>query len=77
MRRSQSWPLESTGECPRRRSRCREGEFPLPQSPVIGTFSRFGLYHTFRPSPVRDSCDYTDGVLNYNQDNHRQRTVKW
>jgi alpha-amylase len=24
-----------------------------------------------------DACDYTDGVLNYNQDNHRQRTIKW
>ena len=24
-----------------------------------------------------DACDYTDGVLNYNQDSHRQRTVKW
>ncbi|GFR49731.1 hypothetical protein Agub_g11888 [Astrephomene gubernaculifera] len=24
-----------------------------------------------------DSCDYTDGVLNYNQDAHRQRTVNW
>lgn len=24
-----------------------------------------------------DSCDYTDGVLNYNQDSHRQRAVNW
>lgn len=24
-----------------------------------------------------DACDYTDGVLNYNQDSHRQRTVNW
>ena len=24
-----------------------------------------------------DTCDYTDGVLNYNQDAHRQRTVDW
>jgi len=24
-----------------------------------------------------DSCDYTDGVLNYNQDGHRQQTVNW
>ncbi|MEW5307361.1 MAG: hypothetical protein WDW36_009765 [Sanguina aurantia] len=24
-----------------------------------------------------DSCDYTDGVLNYNQDAHRQRTINW
>jgi len=24
-----------------------------------------------------DTCEYTDGVLNYNQDNHRQRTVSW
>jgi alpha-amylase len=24
-----------------------------------------------------DTCSYTDGVLNYNQDNHRQRTVDW
>ena len=24
-----------------------------------------------------DSCDYTDGVLDYNQDKHRQRTVDW
>lgn len=24
-----------------------------------------------------DTCDYTDGVLNYNQDAHRQRTVNW
>lgn len=24
-----------------------------------------------------DSCSYTDGVLNYNQDAHRQRTVDW
>ena len=24
-----------------------------------------------------DTCEYTDGVLNYNQDNHRQRTVNW
>ncbi|KAJ9522476.1 hypothetical protein QJQ45_008233 [Haematococcus lacustris] len=24
-----------------------------------------------------DSCDYTDGVLNYNQDSHRQRTINW
>ena len=24
-----------------------------------------------------DSCGYTDGVLNYNQDAHRQRTVDW
>lgn len=24
-----------------------------------------------------DCCDYTDGVLNYNQDGHRQRTVDW
>ncbi|KAL6768502.1 AMA2 [Auxenochlorella protothecoides x Auxenochlorella symbiontica] len=24
-----------------------------------------------------DTCSYTDGVLNYNQDAHRQRTVDW
>lgn len=24
-----------------------------------------------------DACSYTDGVLDYNQDNHRQRTVNW
>jgi alpha-amylase len=24
-----------------------------------------------------DTCDYTDGVLNYNQDAHRQRTINW
>lgn len=24
-----------------------------------------------------DACDYTDGVLNYNQDAHRQRTINW
>lgn len=24
-----------------------------------------------------DTCEYTDGVLNYNQDSHRQRTVSW
>ena len=24
-----------------------------------------------------DTCDYSDGVLNYNQDAHRQRTVNW
>lgn len=24
-----------------------------------------------------DSCSYTDGVLNYNQDSHRQREVDW
>lgn len=24
-----------------------------------------------------DSCEYTDGVLNYNQDAHRQRTINW
>ncbi len=24
-----------------------------------------------------DTCEYTDGVLNYNQDAHRQRTVNW
>jgi hypothetical protein len=24
-----------------------------------------------------DACEYTDGVLNYNQDAHRQRTVNW
>ena len=24
-----------------------------------------------------DTCSYTDGVLNYNQDGHRQRTVDW
>jgi hypothetical protein len=24
-----------------------------------------------------DTCEYTDGVLNYNQDGHRQRTVSW
>lgn len=24
-----------------------------------------------------DTCEYTDGVLNYNQDSHRQRTVNW
>ncbi|KAG1659688.1 hypothetical protein FOA52_004327 [Chlamydomonas sp. UWO 241] len=24
-----------------------------------------------------DSCEYTDGVLNYNQDAHRQRIVNW
>jgi len=24
-----------------------------------------------------DACDYTDGVLDYNQDRHRQRTVNW
>lgn len=24
-----------------------------------------------------DTCDYTDGVLNYNQDHHRQRTINW
>mmetsp|Transcript_26573 Transcript_26573/g.67656 ORF Transcript_26573/g.67656 Transcript_26573/m.67656 type:complete len:709 (-) Transcript_26573:349-2475(-) len=24
-----------------------------------------------------DACDYTDGVLNYNQDSHRQRTINW
>ena len=24
-----------------------------------------------------DTCEYTDGVLNYNQDAHRQRTANW
>mmetsp|Transcript_15218 Transcript_15218/g.26374 ORF Transcript_15218/g.26374 Transcript_15218/m.26374 type:complete len:244 (+) Transcript_15218:26-757(+) len=24
-----------------------------------------------------DSCEYTDGVLKYNQDAHRQRTINW
>ncbi|KIY91500.1 hypothetical protein MNEG_16464, partial [Monoraphidium neglectum] len=24
-----------------------------------------------------DACDYSDGVLNYNQDGHRQRTINW
>eukprot|EP00798_Chlamydomonas_sp_ICE-L_P008898 gene8898-3784_t len=24
-----------------------------------------------------DSCEYSDGVLNYNQDAHRQRTIDW
>ena len=24
-----------------------------------------------------DACNYTDGVLDYNQDSHRQRTVNW
>lgn len=24
-----------------------------------------------------DTCEYTDGVLNYNQDAHRQRSVNW
>lgn len=24
-----------------------------------------------------DTCEYTNGVLNYNQNNHRQRTVNW
>lgn len=24
-----------------------------------------------------DTCEYSDGVLNYNQDAHRQRTVNW
>jgi hypothetical protein len=24
-----------------------------------------------------DTCDYTDCVLNYNQDRHRQQTVDW
>ncbi len=24
-----------------------------------------------------DTCEYADGVLNYNQDAHRQRTVNW
>lgn len=24
-----------------------------------------------------DTCEYADGVLNYNQDGHRQRTVNW
>lgn len=24
-----------------------------------------------------DACEYTDGVLNYNQDGHRQRTINW
>ena len=24
-----------------------------------------------------DACEYTDGVLNYNQDAHRQRTINW
>ncbi len=24
-----------------------------------------------------DTCEYQDGVLNYNQDTHRQRTVNW
>lgn len=24
-----------------------------------------------------DTCEYTDGVLNYNQDGHRQRTCNW
>lgn len=24
-----------------------------------------------------DTCEYTDGVLNYNQDSHRQRTISW
>lgn len=24
-----------------------------------------------------DACDYSDGVLSYNQDSHRQRTVDW
>ena len=24
-----------------------------------------------------DTCEYTDGVLNYNQDAHRQRITSW
>ncbi|GMH44738.1 hypothetical protein BSKO_12690 [Bryopsis sp. KO-2023] len=24
-----------------------------------------------------DTCEYTNGVLNYNQNNHRQRTINW
>ena len=24
-----------------------------------------------------DTCEYTDGVLNYNQDAHRQRITNW
>ena len=24
-----------------------------------------------------DTCEYTDGVLNYNQDSHRQRITNW
>ena len=24
-----------------------------------------------------DTCEYSDGVLAYNQDGHRQRTVNW
>ena len=24
-----------------------------------------------------DTCSYSDGVLNYNQDAHRQRTIDW
>jgi hypothetical protein len=29
------------------------------------------------PANPQDTCEYTDAVLNYNQDHHRQRTINW
>lgn len=50
---------------------------------VKGYHGRFAKIYVDASVPLMafgeywDTCSYTDGVLNYNQDAHRQRTVDW
>jgi len=50
---------------------------------LVGNPSNQTATHPIPPQPPsppptpRDACEYSDGVLNYNQDNHRQRTINW
>ena len=48
---------------------CTGGEFVKEYLDATVPELAFGEYW--------DTCEYTDGVLNYNQDAHRQRTVNW
>ncbi len=48
--------------------------------PAAGKFTRQYIDQTVPAMAFGefwDTCEYTDGVLNYNQDAHRQRTVNW
>lgn len=56
---------------------------PLPIGSVLSAGGEFTKEYIDATVPELafgefwDTCEYTDGVLNYNQDSHRQRTVNW
>ena len=64
-----SWPVT-----------CNVPTYEVYSPPAAGKYVRQYIDSTVPAMAVGeywDTCEYTDGVLNYNQDSHRQRTVSW